>query len=48
MQTNKGNKIPSIITKKPQNNELYEFSGYNFFLPKVFQKKKGKDSEYQH
>eukprot|EP00347_Sterkiella_histriomuscorum_P016136 403354352 len=40
------NKIPSRILAAPMGYRPIEFKGYKFFLPKLFARKKGKESEY--
>jgi len=39
-------KIPSVITAASQGYKTVEFKGYKFYLPKLYVKKKGKESVY--
>ena len=39
-------KIPSKILMPPVGYKTVEFKGYKYFLPKLFVRKKGKESEY--
>lgn len=39
-------RVPSSLTKAPNGYKSIEFKGYKFFLPRMFIKKKGKESEY--
>ena len=39
-------KIPSKILQPPIGYKTVDFKGYRFFLPKIFVRKKGKESEY--
>ena len=39
-------KIPSKLTHPPPLYKALQFKGYKFFIPKLFVRKKGKESEY--
>lgn len=39
-------KIPSVIQKAPTKYKKLDYKGYIFFLPKLYLRRKGKDSEF--